>query len=108
MSMSIVPAHHDAPALPAGNDARDSASRHQSRPIPGWILGLIMVGLVTLVFAVYWPTMWFGYVAYDDPWHVENNPAVRNGLSIVTVQWAFRFDSSVDYWHPLSWISLML
>jgi tetratricopeptide (TPR) repeat protein len=65
------------------------------------------VALTALVLAVYWPAISFGYVNYDDPWYVVNNPQVRNGLSWDAVGWALT-TTSVRNWHPMTWLSFML
>ncbi len=36
------------------------------------------ISLVVLVVAVYWPTVKFDFVNWDDPWYVINNPLIRS------------------------------
>jgi protein O-mannosyl-transferase len=58
-------------------------------------------------------TMWLfsramqaGFVNYDDPGYVTENPHVQGGLSWAGAAWAFT--GRTDYWHPLTWLSHML
>jgi hypothetical protein len=57
--------------------------------------------------AVYWQTSHFGFVALDDDQYVYENPHVQAGLTISGVAWAWT-TFFYSYWHPLTWISLML
>src|SRR4029079_1870399 len=65
---------------------------------------LALAGIVGLTAAVYAPVLGYGYINYDDPDYVVENPAVRAGLRVSTVRWALR---SVEHmnWHPLTWLS---
>ena len=44
----------------------------------------------------------FGFVNYDDPNYVTDNPHVQDGLTWAGVVWAFT--APLDYWHPLTWL----
>jgi tetratricopeptide (TPR) repeat protein len=48
----------------------------------------------------------FGFINYDDPSYVTENPHVQGGLSWDGFIWAFT--APTDYWHPLTWLSHML
>jgi protein O-mannosyl-transferase len=48
----------------------------------------------------------FGFINYDDPTYLTDNPQVQGGLSWAGLRWAFA--GQADYWHPLSWLSHML
>jgi len=63
--------------------------------------------LVALVWSVFGQTVWFGFVNYDDPLYILQNPTVRSGLSWHGVAWAFTHIHSQN-WHPLTTISHML
>jgi protein O-mannosyl-transferase len=65
----------------------------------------ILLFLGTL--AVYSPTLKNGFVNYDDPAYLTENPQVMQGLTLENVKWAFRSTAEAN-WHPLSWISHML
>jgi protein O-mannosyl-transferase len=72
--------------------------------IPLWLMA-VLLGLVTL--ALYWPVTSFGFINYDDPDFVTANTHMQAGLSWEGVKWAFGLNEG-DYWHPLTWLSLML
>jgi hypothetical protein len=76
--------------------------RFAGRPEVG--LGLLLI-VVTL--AVYARAVRYGFVVFDDPRYVTDNPHVPDGLSVRGIRWALRnvHDSN---WIPLTWISLML
>ena len=63
--------------------------------------------LAAATFIVFWPTAGYDYINLDDPVFVSSNAHVLQGLTWEGVGWAFRFDHG-DYWHPLTWLSLML
>ena len=68
---------------------------------------LVAAGLVAAVFAVYGQTLRFGYARSDDVLYVVENDAVRAGLSLRGVAWAFTTHYAAN-WHPITWLSLML
>ncbi|MCX6911941.1 MAG: hypothetical protein NT167_02585, partial [Verrucomicrobia bacterium] len=65
----------------------------------------VFLGLVTL--ALYWPATGFAFLNYDDTDFVTANVHVQGGLNWEGVKWAFGLNEG-DYWHPLTWLSLML
>ncbi len=69
-----------------------------------WLIAILLV-LVTM--AVYWPATGHDFVNYDDPAFVTENLHVQGGLTWAGVKWAFQLYGG-DYWHPLTWLSLML
>jgi tetratricopeptide (TPR) repeat protein len=72
----------------------------------GRVLGIAaLIALATV--AVFSPALRFGFVLYDDPEYVTDNPIVRAGLSIDGVRWAFTQAYAAN-WHPLTWLSHML
>jgi protein O-mannosyl-transferase len=68
---------------------------------------LVAAGLCALSAAVFWRVGSFGFVAFDDPRYVLENPAVRAGLSWSGARWALGATWASN-WHPLTWLSLML
>jgi protein O-mannosyl-transferase len=69
--------------------------------------GLICVLLAFGTLLVYWPVFSGGFLNYDDPQYVTQNPPVRAGLTWDSVGWALTARHSSN-WHPLTWISHML
>lgn len=67
------------------------------------ILSIIAVGLV---FA-YWGIQNHQFLNFDDNMYVQTNDFIRNGISLENIKWAFSFNGEA-YWHPLTWLSLML
>lgn len=53
---------------------------------------------------IYFPTIRFGFVNFDDPGYVYNNVQVRAGLTAETIVWAFTTGAQGN-WHPLTWLS---
>ena len=78
-----------------------------ARPARRWQTGFIIVLLTASVAAAYAPTLWHGFVDYDDNLYITENSIVQRGLTWPGVQWAFTsFEAS--NWHPLTWLSHML
>lgn len=68
---------------------------------------LAAVLLAGVTFLPYWQTRGFEFVQYDDDKYVSDNAVVCQGLSNVSVGWAFQSIGYEATWHPLTWISLM-
>jgi hypothetical protein len=64
---------------------------------------LLLIGLAL----IYGRTGGFDYVYYDDVDYVVGNKAVRAGLTLDGVRWAFSAFYQSN-WHPLTWISHMI
>jgi tetratricopeptide (TPR) repeat protein len=64
-------------------------------------LAFALAGVVLLGFS---PVLHNGFVGYDDPDYVTQNPQVAAGLSWRLVAWAFT-TAHASNWHPLTWIS---
>jgi len=83
---------------------------HPSASIPtrqrslDWALGLGIALVTWLVFSTSGAN---GFVWYDDPSYLLDNPHVSAGMSWENVRWAFTEAHSAN-WHPLTWISHML
>lgn len=66
----------------------------------------IVIALGVTTFAVYVRTLHNGFISYDDPDYITNNPLARQGLTWHGIAYAFRtFDQA--NWFPLEWVSLM-
>ncbi len=72
--------------------------------LPVWLMAVMLV-LVTV--AIYWPVRRYNFLNLDDPDFVTSNVHVQGGLNWEAVKWAFQLNQG-DYWHPLTWLSLML
>ena len=66
--------------------------------------------VAALVFAVavvlFWPATAYDFVNFDDDVYVSGNPVVKQGLTPVSVRWAFTTVHE-NYWIPLTWLSYM-
>ena len=62
--------------------------------------------LLALTLVVFGRSVGHGFVIYDDPDYVTENPAVQRGLTAEGFAWSFGFRAS--NWHPLTWLSHML
>ncbi len=68
---------------------------------------LLVLALVTAVFAAYARVAVNEFVNYDVEAYVLDNPHVRGGLTLSGVRWAWTSSHSAN-WHPLTWLSHML
>ena len=78
------------------------------RPAPNrfLIIGLSL-GLFLTTLLVYAPVYGFGFVNFDDPDYVTNNPHVRNGLTMDGVIWAITSTEGAN-WFPATRLSHLL
>ena len=47
------------------------------------------------------------FINFDDPRLITENSHVQNGLNSESIKWALT-DSHLEYWHPLTWLSIIL
>jgi protein O-mannosyl-transferase len=82
---------------------------HLSEPriSSGWILFVVCGVIVSLTWAVFGQTLGYGFVNFDDPFYVSENPQIQAGLNWQSVLWAFTHVHS-NNWHPLTTMSHML
>jgi tetratricopeptide (TPR) repeat protein len=66
------------------------------------ICGLLLLA-VALIFV---QSAGHGFVNFDDPQYVQENPVVACGVTAEGIAWSFGFHNG--NWHPLTWISHML
>ena len=74
---------------------------------------ILCLALCTLTIATYWPVTGFPFINFDDNLYVFENSHVKSGLSIQNILWTISLsdaatDENKNYWHPLTWISLMI
>jgi len=68
---------------------------------------LICLVLGLSVLAVYGRLAFFDFVFFDDHVYVIEKAEVLAGLSAASIRWAFT-TTDAGFWHPLTWISLMI
>jgi protein O-mannosyl-transferase len=67
----------------------------------------VAVGLTAVTLAVFWPVRGFDFINYDDNEYFSANRHVLGGLTRDNLFWAFQL-GTFRFWHPLTWLSLML
>jgi tetratricopeptide (TPR) repeat protein len=67
---------------------------------------VIVLALLLLVIAVFWPAGRYPYAGLDDDAVITHNPWVGGGLSVAGVRWAFTTLAGT-MWFPLTWLSYM-
>jgi len=68
---------------------------------------IIYIMLAVLTFAVFWQVHQHDFINIDDDKYVTENNHVRSGITEEGVRWAFS-TTFAQYWHPVTWLSLML
>lgn len=69
----------------------------------GWV-SLALVAVTLVAYAGVWQN---GFVSWDDPYYVSENPHVLSGLTWNGVVWAFTSTQGAN-WHPVTWLSHMM
>jgi predicted TPR repeat methyltransferase len=67
---------------------------------------IVYIVLIVATLAVYWQVNQFDFINLDDPVYVIENKNIQSGITSNGVQWAFR-TTYAQFWHPLTWLSLM-
>ncbi len=67
---------------------------------------LVSLFLFVMTVMVYWQTGSHGFINFDDPEYVYDNPYVKMGLTPTAIKWAFTTFHASN-WHPLTWLSHM-
>ena len=68
---------------------------------------LICLFLIIAAVLVYGQMLGHDFVYYDDHQYAAENSHVKAGLTVEGLKWAFS-TLYVEFWHPLTWLSLML
>jgi protein O-mannosyl-transferase len=68
---------------------------------------IIYIILTVAIVAVYWQVTQFDFVNIDDSVYVTQNNRVLSGITFKGFRWAF-ITTYAEFWHPLTWLSLML
>jgi hypothetical protein len=69
----------------------------------------ILIGLVLAIatLAVFWQVNHFDFVNLDDTVYVTRNSHIQEGVSLDGIRWALT-TVYASFWHPLTWLSLMI
>src|SRR5437764_1374358 len=99
--------------VPATAAKAESRVMLQEKTIAGWRFALasgnvwVVVALIAINLLAYAPVWGYGFVNYDDPQYITENPGVTAGLTWRAVLWAFTTGHEAN-WHPVTWLSHML
>ncbi len=68
---------------------------------------MVCLFLIVATLAVYWQVGDHEFINFDDNLYVTENRHVQAGLTFEGIKWALT-TTDVAYWHPVTWLSLML
>lgn len=71
---------------------------------PGLIVYIV---LSIVILAVYGQVSHFDFISLDDVVYVTQNAHIKSGITSYNIRWAFT-TIYAGFWHPLTWLSLML
>lgn len=69
-------------------------------------IAIISLLLAAVTLAVYWQVSQFEFVNIDDGPYVTENRLIQSGITFEGIRWAFS-TTYAEFWHPLTWLSLM-
>jgi tetratricopeptide (TPR) repeat protein len=84
----------------AWSEARQAIKAHRT-------IILLCAVLFLVAGALFLPSLNHGFIWYDDPIYVSDNPHVRTGLTWNNITWALTGLYAAN-WHPVTWWSHML
>jgi hypothetical protein len=67
---------------------------------------IIYVVLILATLAVYWQVNKYDFVNLDDVRYVTENNHIQTGMTMNGLLWAFS-TTYAEFWHPLTWLSLI-
>lgn len=68
---------------------------------------VVAIVLTIITFVAFFPLLGNEFINYDDNLYITDNPHVKAGVTIESIEWAFTTGHTGN-WHPLTWISLMI
>ena len=68
---------------------------------------IVYIVLMLATLAVFWQVNQYGFINLDDPIYVTENSHIQSGFTLEGIRWAFS-TTYAEFWHPLTWLSLML
>jgi protein O-mannosyl-transferase len=66
----------------------------------------VYIALAVVTLAVFWQANQYPFVHFDDDVYVTGNSFIQSGITSASFRWAFS-TTYADFWHPLTWLSLM-
>ncbi len=67
---------------------------------------IIYIVLILATLAVFWQVKQCNFVNFDDQIYVTANNHIQSGITLDGIRWAFS-TTYAEFWHPLTWLSLM-
>ena len=67
---------------------------------------IVYITLVIVTLAVYWQVNHYDFINLDDNIYVTENINIQSGITPDAIRWAFS-TTYAEFWHPLTWLSLM-
>ena len=68
---------------------------------------IVYIVLTFITLAVYWQVNQSDVINLDDNIYVTENSHIQSGITPEGIRWAFS-TTYAEFWHPLTWLSLML
>jgi protein O-mannosyl-transferase len=67
---------------------------------------IVYIVLTVVTLAVFWQVNQYDFINLDDSAYVTENSHIQSGITLDGLRWAFS-TTSAEFWHPLTWLSLM-
>jgi protein O-mannosyl-transferase len=67
---------------------------------------IVYIFLAVVTLAVFWQVNQYDFINFDDNVYVSENSHIRSGITLDGFRWAFS-TLHAQFWHPLTWLSLM-
>ncbi len=68
---------------------------------------IVYIVLAAVTLAVFWQVNQYDFIYLDDNIYVKGNSHIHSGITLAGFRWAFS-TTYAEFWHPLTWLSLML
>jgi hypothetical protein len=92
--------------MPTSQETLSSETNQHKNLIPI----LICLALTILTVIIFWPLKDYDFINFDDNVYVYENADVQSGLNWNSIKQAFSSElaEKSGFWHPVTWLSLML
>jgi hypothetical protein len=67
---------------------------------------IVYIVLTVVTLAVFWQVNQYDFINFDDDVYVTQNSHIQSGITLDGFRWAFS-TTYAEFWHPLTWLSLM-
>ena len=67
---------------------------------------IVYIALTVVTLAVFWQVNHYDFINIDDNIYVTGNSHIQSGITLDGFRWAFS-STYAEFWHPLTWLSLM-